>query len=159
MMELKPCPDCQLSPSPLTLDELRGMDGEPVWVMQPDEVLSPFWGIVDVANGEVANSMYAAAFEDYGVEWTAYRYRTEDVKDRMKTNHSIPSRLTKPNGDYCEEECGYFRSCKRRGRGDLCKAALYYDRLRRYENAGFPLPDEKAAGWKAHFQERFEKVE
>ncbi len=88
MMELKPCPDCQLSPSPLTLDELRGMDGEPVWVMQPDEVLSPFWGIVDVANGEVANSMYAAAFEDYGVEWTAYRYRTEDVKDRMKTNHS-----------------------------------------------------------------------
>lgn len=70
-----------------------------------------------------------------------------------------PSRLTKPNGDYCEEECGYFRSCKRRGRGDLCKAALYYDRLRRYENAGFPLPDEKAAGWKAHFQERFEKVE
>lgn len=53
-------------------------------------------------------------------------------------------RLTAPGGDYCREECGYFRSCKRRGRGDLCKSARFYRRLRDYEDTGL-MPEEITA--------------
>ena len=38
-----------LSPpnEPLTLDELREMDGEPVWIANPDALEYGRWGIVD----------------------------------------------------------------------------------------------------------------
>lgn len=64
--------------APLTLEQLREIDGEPVWVSQPDDVLSPFWGVVDAENGFVSNYLYAASFEDYGTEWIAYRRRPEE---------------------------------------------------------------------------------
>ena len=63
---------------PMTLEELREMDGEPVWVVQTDNLLPPFWGLIDAKDETVANSVYSATFEDYGTEWQAYRRRPEE---------------------------------------------------------------------------------
>ncbi len=63
---------------PLTLEELWEMDGEPVWVVQTDNLLPPFWGLIDAKDETVANSVYSATFEDYGTEWQAYRRRPEE---------------------------------------------------------------------------------
>ena len=63
---------------PLTLEELREMDGKPVWVVQPHKVLPPFWGIVDIEDELVANFKYCANFEDYDTEWLAYRRKPEE---------------------------------------------------------------------------------
>ena len=61
---------------PLTLDELRKMDGEPVWVVLVDEKFSGLNGWYLVHHG----SAYLARIDDweldddkYGVEWLAYR--------------------------------------------------------------------------------------
>ena len=64
-------PDALPPNDPLTLEELRGMDGEPVWVVHPDDVLPPFWGIVEADDGTVSNSWCYATFEDYDTEWLA----------------------------------------------------------------------------------------
>lgn len=64
---------------PLTLEELREMDGEPVWIVQINGELRPFWGLVDVEDESAANRLYAALFEDYGAEWLAYRRKPEEA--------------------------------------------------------------------------------
>ena len=71
-------PSAQPSNEPLTLDELREMDKEPVWVVQPHKVLPPFLGIVDTEDELVANFKYCANFEDYDTEWLAYRRKPEE---------------------------------------------------------------------------------
>lgn len=63
---------------PLTMKELREMDGYPVWVVQPDNVLPPFWGIVNANDGTVLCYQYFAIFEDYDTEWLAYRRKPEE---------------------------------------------------------------------------------
>lgn len=63
--------------APLTLDELREMDGEPVWVVQPHDFLPPFWGIVNTEDESVSGSKYCGVFEDYDTEWLAYRRKPE----------------------------------------------------------------------------------
>jgi len=50
-----------------------------VWVVHPDDVLPPFWGIVEADDGTVSNSRYCATFEDYDTEWLAYRRRPEEA--------------------------------------------------------------------------------
>lgn len=62
---------------PLTLDELREMDGEPVWVVQISGKLRPFWMLVGTEDESAASRLYSAMFEDYGTEWLAYRRRPE----------------------------------------------------------------------------------
>ena len=83
-MELKPCPDCQLSPSPLTLDELRGMDGEPVYC-QSLVTGKGEWVICRVV--ECSNNWFLAfgggvqAYGDkdtYGEKWLAYCRKPEE---------------------------------------------------------------------------------
>ena len=61
---------------PLTLEQLREMDGEPVWVVLVDEKFSGLNGWYLVHHG----SAYLARIDDweldydkYGVEWLAYR--------------------------------------------------------------------------------------
>lgn len=63
---------------PLTLDELREMDGDPVWVVQVDGEFRPFWMLVDVEDESASNRLYAAMFEDYGTGWLAYRRKPEE---------------------------------------------------------------------------------
>ena len=64
---------------PLTLDELREMDGEPVWVVWPDGRIKSQWLIVGSAfwidmfvewDGKISY--------DYGNTWLAYRQNPEE---------------------------------------------------------------------------------
>ena len=61
---------------PLTLDELRGMDGEPVWCeaigssTRPDQ-----WCVCH--DDYCGNGEWDMFFEDYGETWLAYRHKPE----------------------------------------------------------------------------------
>ena len=66
---------------PMTLEQLREMDGEPVWVVLVDEKFSGLNGWYLVHHG----SAYLARINDweldddkYGVEWLAYRRPKEE---------------------------------------------------------------------------------
>ena len=71
---------------PLTLDELRKMDGEPVWIklFDPDEA---FWVLrnewVDTQNPEpmILFHMRWYSHADYGKTWLAYRQKPEEGTD------------------------------------------------------------------------------
>ena len=69
---------------PLTLEQLREMDGQPVWVVMVDEKFSGLNGWYLVHHG----SAYLARIDDweldddkYGVEWLAYRRPLEGEVD------------------------------------------------------------------------------
>lgn len=73
---------------PLTLEELREMDGEPVWVGDPYDQMVGRYGLVWAKPGfhqETYNVRLVggivAHFSDYGKTWLAYRRKPED------TNH------------------------------------------------------------------------
>ena len=66
---------------PLTLEDLREMDGGPVWVESVEGKFVPLWLLVNV-NEEEAHSAYYefCEFADYGKTWLAYRFKTEKVQ-------------------------------------------------------------------------------
>ena len=68
--------------TPLTIDELRKMDGEPVWIEDVGEYKwhGSGWAIVDRENCLVrkASNGNPAFFERYWEEWVAYRQKPED---------------------------------------------------------------------------------
>lgn len=63
---------------PLTLDELREMDGEPVWIAKMDGS-GGVWMLVD-AEYELCREAHGemAVFENCGKTWLAYRRRPEE---------------------------------------------------------------------------------
>lgn len=75
---LSDCEIVQPLNNPLTLDELREMDGEPVWVVQINGELRPTWMLVDAEDESAADRLCAAMFEDYGTEWLAYHRKLEE---------------------------------------------------------------------------------
>ncbi len=73
---------------PLTLDELREMDGEPVWVKPlVGWKTEPFWAIVhgrDVSDGRLSNDPERCVLSlgdpgAYWTDWLAYRRKPEEV--------------------------------------------------------------------------------
>ena len=63
---------------PLTLDELRKMDGEPVWVQSPGVPEYGRWAIVE---GVGENCLFLRddfTCHDYGKTWLAYRQKPEE---------------------------------------------------------------------------------
>ena len=67
-------------PNPLlTMDELREMDGQPVWVTSTNNGRGRSWALVD-RKYEVCREVYGglAVFENYGKTWLAYRYKPEE---------------------------------------------------------------------------------
>ena len=65
---------------PLTLDELRKMDGEPVWVQSPG---APEYGRWAIAEGVGENCLFLHddfTCHDYGKTWLAYRRAGEEDK-------------------------------------------------------------------------------
>ena len=72
-----------LSPpnEPLTIEQLREMDGEPVWIANPDALEYGRWGIVDgVYQAEddqvlILRGDYSCHY--YGKTWLAYRRPSE----------------------------------------------------------------------------------
>ena len=71
--------------APLTLDELREMDGEPVWVvcLNPERYYKPpvGWRIIEksiVGTFGVWYDSSCFAERDYGKTWLAYRQKPEE---------------------------------------------------------------------------------
>ena len=61
---------------PLTLDELREMDGEPVWCESVNSSTRPNqWCICH--DDYCGNGEWDMFFEDYGDAWLAYRHKPE----------------------------------------------------------------------------------
>lgn len=87
----KECPLCysdktrhQSSNDPMTLEELREMDGEPVWLVGVSSVnnFKGSWDICDWENGEVITFPYCMESPDlrnYGITWLAYRHKPEEI--------------------------------------------------------------------------------
>lgn len=81
--------------SPLTLEELRKMDGEPVYMVQDVPGKDPVyeWGLVSVELGRAANDDSWLQFEDYGI-WRAYRRSPGSADmltlDELKQMHKEP---------------------------------------------------------------------
>lgn len=66
------------SNEPLTPEELREMDGEPVWVASPDHVFEPCWMLVMLRHDFVMANWQICDFKEYGKTWLAYRRRPEE---------------------------------------------------------------------------------
>ena len=65
------------SGEPLTPEQLKGMDGQPIWIVGiAQKWLSPCWAIVDRDNCLVrtARNWSPVFFENYGKTWLAYAY-------------------------------------------------------------------------------------
>ena len=70
---------------PLTLEQLREMDGEPVWIVDIGgrNWYGPGWAIVDRENNLVrtVKNWNPVFFERYGERWLAYRRPKEGEED------------------------------------------------------------------------------
>ena len=74
---------------PLTLDELREMDGEPVWIkrLKRLSVCNTGWAVVDVCPNQIRVWWFGSEVEDepsekdYGETWLAYRRPSEGEED------------------------------------------------------------------------------
>lgn len=71
--------------APLTLDELRQMDGEPVWCEIYVKGQSPFYGIVHgetvtgfISGDDKPANLAITNFGAYGLAWLAYRQKPEE---------------------------------------------------------------------------------
>ena len=63
----------------LTLDELRKMDGEPVWVVWPDGRIKSQWFIISSTFWiEIFQEWDGTLSKDYGKTWLAYRQKPEE---------------------------------------------------------------------------------
>ena len=67
---------------PMTIEQLRGMDGEPVWIVDIGgrNWYGPGWAIVDRENNLVrtVKNWNPVFFEKYGEQWLAYRRPKEE---------------------------------------------------------------------------------
>lgn len=63
--------------APLTLDELREMGGEPVWIVWPGGRIGSQWWIVGNSDWHM---MEFDDRNDYGKTWVAYRRKLEEVQ-------------------------------------------------------------------------------
>jgi len=71
----------QENPKPLKLDELREMDGEPVWIERHDSNSSEDkeWALVFAEGGFCRTSVGNIAFLAlYGQTWLAYRHKPKE---------------------------------------------------------------------------------
>lgn len=71
---------------PLSIEQLREMDGEPVWIANPDALEYGRWGIVDgvyqADDDQVLMLRGDYSCHYYGKTWLAYRRPPEGEKDR-----------------------------------------------------------------------------
>ena len=74
---------------PLTIDQLREMDGEPVWIkrLKGLSVCDTGWAVVDVCPNQIRVWWFGSEVEDepsekdYGETWLAYRRRRRGGED------------------------------------------------------------------------------
>ncbi len=64
---------------PLTLDELRQMDGGPVWVEFHLGLFTPVWMLVNAPEHAAYDSLHQkVCFDCYGDAWLAYRHKPKE---------------------------------------------------------------------------------
>ena len=63
---------------PLSLEQLRQMDGEPVWIVWPDGRIDSRWWIVGNHDWHLMEFFDPYAVPDYGKTWIAYRRKPAD---------------------------------------------------------------------------------
>ena len=87
----------------LTLEQLREMDGQPVWIVRLEDNLG-WWAIVRLRNDR-ANTDYGAYFmiSDYGKTWIAYAYHPGHI-DRSEW---VPFETIGGNKGVMCKKCGY----------------------------------------------------
>lgn len=73
------------NPKPLTIEELRQMNGQPVYVVPQDEFHDrkywEEWCVLDSDEAVPPGIEYWSwALEDYGKTWTAYRHKPKEEK-------------------------------------------------------------------------------
>lgn len=96
------------SNDPLTLEELRGMDGEPVWCAFPDGCGR--YMIIQWNNSEFFKS-YECGFllaEEYGKSWLAYRRKPEEsISDTLidLANYSVMGIMEMELEEQDNEDC------------------------------------------------------
>ena len=74
-------PDALPPNDPLTLEELREMDGEPVWVVIDGDDYAPCWMLLKYHAGRAFYSeCFSVGLDNYGKGWTAYRRGPEEEK-------------------------------------------------------------------------------
>ena len=80
--QIKAMPSITTPPNdPLTLEELQGMDGEPVWVVPLNDFdILPANYLVNAYAEQIVVDKFGAYldFEDYGKTWLAYRRKPEE---------------------------------------------------------------------------------
>lgn len=64
---------------PLTLEELREMDGEPVWTTPTDYAFEPCWMLVKAKSNYVLADWQFCPFDTYGETWLAYRHKPKEA--------------------------------------------------------------------------------
>ena len=92
---------------PMTLEQLREMDGEPVWIVDvgPHKWYGPGWAIVDRDNCLVrtVKNWNAVFFESYGERWLAYRRPPEVLAISQAIVYG-----------HCDK-CGFLPQCSTQG--------------------------------------------
>lgn len=69
------------NPKPLTIEELRQMDGEPVWVVWPDNRIKSNWWIPGNYAWSVMEFDDPIMERKYGETWIAYRHKPKEVAE------------------------------------------------------------------------------
>lgn len=67
-------------PKPLTIEELKGMIGEPVWVQGPGLPQYGRWAIVEDAVGNSLILVNDFTCHDIGKTWEAYRHKPKEAQ-------------------------------------------------------------------------------
>ena len=65
-------------PKPLTIEELRQMDGESVWIVWPDGRIKSQWWIVESVGWYLMEFSEPDMVKRYGEVWIAYRYKPKE---------------------------------------------------------------------------------
>ena len=96
---------------PLTLEQLREMDGEPVWIkrLKGLSVCDTGWAVVDVCPNQIRVWWFGSEVEDepsekdYGETWLAYRCPPEKQEDKMIEIEKLVKQLR-----HCAELAAYY---------------------------------------------------
>ena len=103
---------------PLTLEQLREMDGQPVWMVLVDDTNSCEWMIVCAKGKCCEGKTYIVDFSNIGNLWLAYAYQPAYI-DREVWNYC---EACKPN---CYN-CLYQNAWDTNGKPDKCKKCVNF---------------------------------
>lgn len=130
--------------NPLTLEELRKMDGKPVWIQRNDPPHDGKWDLVDYADTENPDkTLYTKSgvtYSEYGKYFTAYAYEPPCL-DRSAWEPCAECRSCdncKNSSDYDPDE-GIYGECGR------CHEYSNFEPCNFCRECGRPLTD---AAWK-----------